>query len=80
MAYNKTLHKYILKTFYKLINIKKYKLQILQYNICHTNIFTMQNILLVKIEIAKKKKVIINTPTIKFAWVYNTINIWLKYN
>lgn len=57
MAYNKVTYKYFLKAFYGKINKKKYKAQILKYNIHHTNVIAIQNALLIaKVPITSIKK------------------------
>lgn len=49
MAYSKANYNYNLEIFYRKINKKKYKLQILEHNIHYTKVITMQdNILIVK--------------------------------
>lgn len=54
IAYSKAVHKYLFKAFYKKTNHKKYDLQIWQYNIDHTNIITMKDVII--LEKAKRKK------------------------
>lgn len=50
IIYNETIYKYPLKAFYDRTNKKKYKREILQHYIYYTNIFIIQNaILIVKI-------------------------------
>lgn len=39
------MHKYNLKTFYNRINKKRYKSQIWQYNIYHTSIIIIKNVI-----------------------------------
>lgn len=82
IEYSEIVYKYLLKAFYKGINKKKYKLQILKYNICHTNIIAMQNIILTTkvLNRSVKKLVIINISDIKVTQMYNTTNVLLKYN
>ncbi len=46
-AHSETAHKYLLKTFYNRTNKKEYDLQIWQYNVRHTNIIEMKNVILV---------------------------------
>ncbi len=56
-VYNKTAYKYLLKAFYRRINKKAYKLQILKYNIHHTNIIAIQNaIVIAKVQDGNAKK------------------------
>ena len=77
------MHKYLFKVFYKKTNKKKYKLQILEYNIHHTNVIAMQDaILIAKIPVRsdKKKELIVNMPDIEVTQICNTTNILLKYN
>lgn len=45
-AHNEAAHKYLLKAFYGRTNKKEYESQILKYNIRHTNVITMQNVIL----------------------------------
>lgn len=80
MAYSKVMHKYFLKTFYRRNRKKKYKLQILKYNICHTNIFTIQNTILLAQVKSKNKKVDINISVIQVVWESSVTNVQLKYN
>lgn len=81
-VYNKTVYKYLFKTFYRKTNKKKYKLQILKYNIYYTNIIVMQNVILVaKIWVeSAKKKFVVNMPDIMVMRICNITNIFLKYN
>lgn len=37
-------------------------------------------ILLAKVEGAKRKKVVVDTPAAKVAWACSATNVWLKYN
>ena len=58
MAYSKKAHKYLFKAFYGRTKNKKYELQILKYNIHHTNVIAMQDIILISkvlVRSAKKK-------------------------
>ncbi len=56
-AYSETIHKYLLKAFYRRTNKKEYKSQILEHNICLTNIIAMQDaILIVKVPVGSAKK------------------------
>ena len=56
-AHSEAAHKYLFKAFYGWTNKKKYKSQILQHNIRHTNIITMQDIILIdKVSIRSAKK------------------------
>lgn len=41
IAQNKIVHKHFFRAFYRRTNKKKYKLQVLKYNILHTNILAM---------------------------------------
>ena len=77
------MHKYLFKVFYRKINKKEYKLQILEYNKYHINLIALQNIILivkVLVKSAKKKKLIVDMPNAEIMQVYNTTNILLKYN
>lgn len=47
IIYSKLANKYFFKTFYREINKKKYKLQILIHNIYSINIIIMQNFILI---------------------------------
>lgn len=82
MAYNKTVRKYLFKAFYKQIHKKKYKLQILPYNIYHSKIFVIQNtIFLVKVRY-KKKQLAIDIDNIlikKIMYIYSATTIFLNY-
>ena len=79
MVYNKALHKYFLKAFYRKTSKKEYKSQILKHNICHTNVIA---ILINKILVGstKKKELVVNTPDTKVTQVCSATNILLKYN
>lgn len=59
MVHSEAAHKYFFNAFYRQTNKKKHKLQILNYNICHTNIIVRQDaifcIFKVLIGSAKKK-------------------------
>ncbi len=46
MAHCEIAYKYFLKTYNRWTNKKEYKLQILNYNICYTNVITMQDAIL----------------------------------
>ena len=55
-AYSATAYEYLLKSFYRRINKKKYKSQILKHNIHYTNVIIMQNVIfIVKICICSAK-------------------------
>lgn len=41
IAFNEIAYKYFLKAFYEKTNKKEYELQILEYNICYTNVIAM---------------------------------------
>ena len=57
MVHSEVAHKYLFKAFYRKTNKKKYKSQILEYNIYYTNIIAMQDsILITKIPIESVKK------------------------
>lgn len=57
MAYNKKAYKYLFKFFYTQTKKKKHKLQILKYNIYHTNIIAMQNTIFIdKVLVGSTKK------------------------
>ena len=45
-AYNKAAHKYLLRVFYNRMNKKEYNLQIWQYNVWHTNIIAMKDVII----------------------------------
>ena len=53
-AHSKVAHKYLLKAFYNRINKKDYDLQIWQYNVRHTNIIAIKNVIIK--EKAREKK------------------------
>lgn len=55
ITYSEMVHKYLLKAFYNKINKKEYNLQIWQYNICHTNIVAIKNIIILEKEREKEK-------------------------
>ena len=83
MAYSEAAHKYLLKAFYRRTNKKKYKSQILEHNIRHTNVIAIQDVILiakVSVRSAKKKELIINMPDAKVKRVCNLTNVLLKYN
>ena len=83
MAHSEEAHLYFLKGFYKRINKKEYKSQILEHNICHTNIIAMQDVILiakVAVRSTKKKELVVDTPDAKITRVCSATNIMLKYN
>lgn len=49
------VYKYLLKVFYNRTNKKMYKLQIWQYNVQHTNITEMKNVIIIKKTKEKKR-------------------------
>lgn len=57
ISHNKTAHKYLLKTFFNKTKQKKYDLQIWQYNVGHTNIIAMKDIIAVAKRNKKKRAV-----------------------
>ena len=57
IAHNEIAHKYLLKTFYNKTNKKEYDLQIWQYNVRHTNIIAMKDVIIEKK--ARKKEVLL---------------------
>ena len=64
-AYREAAHKHLFKAFYRRTNKKKYELQILEHNICHTNVIAMQDVILVvkvPVKSAKKKELVVDTP------------------
>lgn len=76
------VHKYLLKTFYYRINKKKYKLQIWQYNMQHTNIILMKIVIL--FEKNREKEMLLKslayiTATVKVALTSGPINIFCRY-
>ena len=82
-AHSKAAHKYLLKAFYRRTNKKKYELQILEHNIRHTNVITMQNVILIaKVPVGsiKKKELVVDTHNAEVTQVCNAINVLLKYN
>ena len=40
------MHKYLLKAFYNKTNQKEYDLRIWQYNVCHTNIILIKDVII----------------------------------
>ena len=54
-AHSKAVYKYPLKVFYHKINKKKYKSQIWQYNVRHTNIIAMKEIIILEKTREKEK-------------------------
>lgn len=57
MTNSEKVYKYLFKAFYRKILKKKYKSQILKYNIGHTDVIAMQNaILMGKILVGSTKK------------------------
>lgn len=50
------IHKYLLKTFYRWTNKEEYESKILQYNIHHTNIFSIYNAIIIINGGQKKQK------------------------
>ena len=85
IAHSEAAHKYLLKAFYNKINKKEYDLQIWQYNVCHTNIIAMKNIIAVADRGEENKELLaienINKTAIaKVAKVSNAINLRSKYS
>ena len=81
--YSETVYKYFLKAFYGRTNKKKYESQILEYNIHHTNLITIQNAILiarVPVGSVKKKELVVDTPNVVMTRVCNATNVLLKYN
>ena len=71
------MHKYLLKSFYKKTNKKKYNLLIWQYNVYYTNIITIKDMIISKKIKGKKRlsKYIENTTALaKVAQVSNLVN------
>ena len=54
-VYSKAAHKYFLKAFYNKTNKKEYKLQIWKYNVRHTNIIAMKDVIILEKTRGKKK-------------------------
>lgn len=79
IRYNKIVHKYIYKAFYRKTNKEEYKSQILKYNICYINIIDIQNaILIVKLLEILKKELVVNLFDAKIMWICKTMNVLLK--
>ncbi len=57
------MHKYFLKTFYNLTNKQEYKLQIWQYNVCHTNIIAIKDVIILE-KNKKKEKLLVGIVNI----------------
>ena len=56
-AHSEAAHKYLLKAFYWRTNKKEYKSQILEHNICHTNVIAIQDVILIaKVIVGSTKK------------------------
>ena len=58
-VYSETAYKYLLKVFYKRINKKQYESRILQYNIRHTNILAINDVIIV-VKKCRKKSLLVN--------------------
>lgn len=59
---SKAAYKYLFKVFYRRTNKKKFKLQILKYNIHHTNVIAIENaIFITKVPVrgTKEKKLLL---------------------
>lgn len=59
------MHELFLKVFYSWTNKKKYKKQILQYNICYTNKLAMQNTILIAKIVENTKKKELDIPNVE---------------
>ena len=82
-THSKIVYKYLLKVFYGKTNKKEYKSQILEHNICYTNVIAMQDtILIAKVLVwsVKKKELVIDKPNSEVTQVFSTMNVLLKYN
>ena len=82
-AHNEVAYKYFLKTFYGRINKKEYELQILEYNIRHTNVIAMQDVILIaKIPVGNttKKELVIDMPDVEVTRICSATNVLLKYD
>ena len=82
-VHSEIMYKYLLKAFYRRTNKKKYKSQILEYNIRHTNVIILQStILIAKVPVGSvnKKELIVNTLDAEVTQVYIATNVLLKYN
>lgn len=56
MANSETAYKLFFKVFYRQTNKKEYKSQILEHNLCYTNIITMHNIIVIANMLAGNNK------------------------
>lgn len=83
MAHSEASYKYFLKFFHEWTNKNEYKSQILNHNICYTNVIAIQNTILIAqilIKSAKKKEIVNDTPDTKLTQVCSKKNVLLIYN
>ena len=77
------VYKYFLKAFYNKTNKKKYKSQIWQHNVRHTNIITMKDVIFLKKARVEKEKLSKITADIivlaEVAQILNSIDLALRY-
>ncbi len=80
-AHSKAANKYLLKAFYNRTHKKEYESQIWQYNVRHTNIIAMKDIII--LEKAREKKLLEGladtTAPAEVAQVLNPIDLTWKY-
>ena len=82
-AHSKVAHQYLLKAFYNKTNKKEYNSQIQQYNVCHTNIIAMKDVII--LEKAREKKMLLEsiantTAPAKVAQLLSLIDLARRYN
>lgn len=87
IAHSKVMHKYFFKVFYNKTNKKKYNLQIRQYNVRHTSIIAIRDVIISEKNRKRKKllggitditisvEVVWASSLIDLTWIYKwTIN------
>ena len=82
-THSKAAHKYFLKAFYNKTNKKEYDLQIWQYNVCHTNIIAMKDVIIsekAREEKMQSESIADMTALAKVAWVSSFVDLAERYN
>ena len=83
IAHNEAAHKYLFKVFYNKTIKKKYELQIWQYNMWHTNIIAIKDVIILKK--AQEEKILSEgiadiTAPMKIDQVLSLVDLAGRYN
>lgn len=78
-------NKYFFKVIYNKTNKKEYNLQIGQYNICHTNVIVIKNVIIAAEKGRKNRRLLAmknidKTIIVEFVKVSSIINLSNKYS